>query len=36
MSRRKQKNAFGHGLVEGTQMGPVISQVQLERVTGLY
>ncbi|MBM3600984.1 MAG: aldehyde dehydrogenase family protein [Alphaproteobacteria bacterium] len=28
------KIRVGHGLSEGTQMGPVISQVQLERVTG--
>jgi phenylacetaldehyde dehydrogenase len=28
------KIRVGHGLVEGTEMGPVISQVQLERVMG--
>jgi phenylacetaldehyde dehydrogenase len=28
------KIRVGHGLSEGTQMGPVISQVQLDRVTG--
>jgi phenylacetaldehyde dehydrogenase len=28
------KIRVGHGLQEGTQMGPVISQTQLERVTG--
>ncbi|WP_137389627.1 aldehyde dehydrogenase family protein [Rhodoligotrophos defluvii] len=34
IAQEAQKIRVGHGLSEGTQMGPVISQEQLERVTG--
>ncbi|TXH38927.1 MAG: aldehyde dehydrogenase family protein [Rhodospirillaceae bacterium] len=34
LTQEAGKIRVGHGLTEGTQMGPVISQVQLERITG--
>ncbi|MGV6874128.1 aldehyde dehydrogenase family protein [Pseudochelatococcus sp. B33] len=34
IAREAGRIRIGHGLDEGTQMGPVISQVQLDRVTG--
>jgi phenylacetaldehyde dehydrogenase len=34
LAQEAGKIRVGHGLTEGTQMGPVISQVQLERITG--
>jgi phenylacetaldehyde dehydrogenase len=34
LTQEAGKIRVGHGLTDGTQMGPVISQVQLERITG--
>src|SRR5690606_10067081 len=34
IAQEAAKIRLGHGLTEGTQMGPVISQVQLDRIMG--
>jgi phenylacetaldehyde dehydrogenase len=34
IAEHAQKITLGHGLLESTQMGPLVSQVQYERVTG--
>lgn len=34
LTQEAEKIHVGHGLTDGTQMGPVISQVQLDRISG--